>query len=240
MDIKKYKGVDYFLYEDIAEFSAFNPNGAVEKNWRMGEKGEYVFTDDGCVCKVIKKHIIGKKNCVMTVMGTFCIDEGREMLGDEDIPSDITRFGRSKGTTLSAKEKLFARYVAEGVNAIEAFKTAFPDANSESYIKNKTKSLLKTNKVDKMISEEKKAMLDSIGASPEIICKAFLDKVNSGDSDSTQLRALENLAKISGLYEQTEKKSETLEVWAGFSPEQLEAVDNGEKKLLGTKTKLRG
>ena len=44
------------------------------------------------------------------------------------------------------------------------------------------------------------------------------------ENDNAKLRSLDSLAKISGLFDTEEKKSEQVTIWAGFSPEQLEEV----------------
>ena len=44
------------------------------------------------------------------------------------------------------------------------------------------------------------------------------------ENDTHKLKALDSLAKMSGLFDNEEKKSEQVTIWAGFSPEQLEEV----------------
>ena len=84
-----------------------------------------------------------------------------------------------------------------------------------------------------MIKEEIQKILQEEEADPGYIIGRFKTIADLSESDSNKLRALESLAKISGLFDTQEKKQEQLTVWAGFSPEQLESIENsGSKKML--------
>ena len=133
---------------------------------------------------------------------------------------------------ITGKQQLFVQYVAKGDNAIDAYKKAHPDAKSESYIKHRTNSLLKTESVQKMIKKEIQECLASEGVTPEWIIGKYKTVVDVADKNADCLRALESLTKISGLFDTQDTKSEQLTVWAGFSPEQLEALNNENKKLV--------
>ena len=84
-----------------------------------------------------------------------------------------------------------------------------------------------------MVKEEIKEILNAEGVSPEYIIRLYKDIADISERDSDRLRSLDALAKMSGLFE-TDKKQEQLTVWAGFSPEQLEAIksDKTEQKVL--------
>ena len=62
--------------------------------------------------------------------------------------------------------------------------------------------------------------------------------VEIAERPSDILRSLDSLAKIAGLFD-GEKKQESLTVWSGFSPEQMEALKSGHTKteLIGHKEK---
>ena len=83
-----------------------------------------------------------------------------------------------------------------------------------------------------MIKKEIKEVLASEGVSPEWIIGKYKTIADVADRESDSLRALESLSKIAGLFDTQDTKSEQLTVWAGFSPEQLEALNNGDKKLV--------
>ena len=234
MDFKDIKDTRHYLYDDLGEFQAFVQDTAIVEDWRLADEGDWVLTDDGYVCQVLRLSKIGKNMCIRTLCGTFDIGSKFQMLGEKGIVDNIYSFsGKHSFDTdrVSGKQQLFAQYVAKGDNAIDAYKKSHPDAKSESYIKHRTSSLLKTESVQKMIKKEIQECLASEGVSPEWIIGKYKTVVDMADRESDCLRALESLTKIAGLFDTQDTKSEQLTVWAGFSPEQLEAL-NGTKKLV--------
>ena len=234
MDFQDITDTRHYLYDDLGEFQAFVQDTAIVEDWRLAYEGDWVLTDDGYVCQVLRLSKIGKNMCIRTLCGTFDIASKFQMLGEKGIVDNIYSFsGKHSFDTdrVSGKQQLFAQYVAKGDNAIEAYKKSHPDAKSESYIKHRTSSLLKTESVQKMIKKEIQECLASEGVSPEWIIGKYKTVVDMADRESDCLRALESLTKIAGLFDTQDTKSEQLTVWAGFSPEQLEAL-NGNKELI--------
>ena len=226
MDFKDIKEDRHYLYDNSEEFKALVGNRAIIANWRLGQEGDWVLTDDDYVCQILKRSIIGKNTCVRTLCGTFDINNKSKMLGEKGIVDNIYSFsGKQSFDTdkVSGKQQLFAQYIAKGDNAIEAYKKSHPDAKSESYIKHRTSSLLKTESIQKMIDKKIQEVLASEGATPEYII---------GGIKTIADIAFDTLARMSGMYDTQDKKSEQLTVWAGFSPDQLEALNNGNKKLV--------
>ena len=245
MDFKAIKGIDNYIYDNIKEFQALKPDTPYVEIWRQANEGDWVKTDDGYFCQILKKGNVGATQYVRTILGMFSIkNEKVEMLGEEGIVENIYSFSGNykaiqdyKKNDLSAKETLFARYIASGVDAIESFRKVYPNAKKESYIKDKTQRLLKKESVQKMIKDEIKEVLAEEGVTPEWIVAKYRDIVDLSERDTDKLRSLDALSKISGLFD-TEQKKEQLTVWAGFSPEQLEALNSGgETKLIGHKEK---
>ena len=235
MDFKDIKENRHYLYDNLEEFKAFVPNTPIIEDWREGMEGDWILTDDDCVCQILKMSKIGKKDCIRTLCGTFDVNGSYKIFGDNGIVDNIYSFSgkySSDSDKISGKQKLFAQYVAKGDNAINAYKKSHPDAKSESYIKHRTSSLLKTESVQKMIKKEIQECLASEGVTPEWIIGKYKTVVDIADKESDCLRALESLTKIAGLFDAQDTKSEQLTVWAGFSPEQLEALNNENKKLV--------
>jgi hypothetical protein len=245
MDFKVIKGINNYIYDNEKEFRAFKPNEIFVDNWRYANENDWVMTDDGFFCQILKKGNVGTTQYVRTVLGMFSINNQKvNMLGDEGIVENIYSFSGNyktiqsyKENNVNAKETLFARYVASGIDTIEAFKKVYPSAKKDSYIKDKTQRLLKKESVQNMIKEEIKEVLANEGVTPEWIIGKYRDIVALSERDTDKLRSLDALSKISGLFD-TEQKKEQLTVWAGFSPEQLEALNNGGKtELIGHKEK---
>lgn len=247
MDFKEIKGKRNFLYDSVVEFNSLSQGQEISGHWKDGYEGDWVMTDDGHVCSILKRFAVknsnGNKNieCVRTVCGTFRVnDKNRLMLGKDGIAENIYSFS---GTTVSkkrlakkgsGKEMLFARYVATGMDAKEAFTKVYTKAKSKKYINEKVNSLLKSEKISSMISEERSSLLNGLGVSNEWIIERYRDMVEVSERPADILRSLDSLAKIAGLFE-AEKRQESLTVWSGFSPEQMEALKDGSAKteLIG-------
>ena len=243
MDFKVIKNTEHYIYDDSQEFKLHNPVGVVRHNWRHGDQGEWVFTDDDFVCQILKKSYINKNKdiCIRTVCGTYLAkDMDREMLGENGIPENIYTFsGKNIGQkkfnkkNRTSSELMFARYAASGMGTIEAYKLAFPDAKSEDYIKSRSEKLLKTERIDKMISKEIRAKLDEEGVTDNWLIERYKTIADMAESDTAKLRSLDSLSRMSGLFEIAQSKQEKLEIWAGFSPEQLaEVKKHGKPELI--------
>ena len=240
MDFKEIKGKFHYLYDSLEEFRANYPDSEPERGWREGIEGEWVFTDDKCVCQVLKVYYlkdadgIKSNKVVRTVCGSFVASrKNTQMLGENGVAENIYRFsGKNRNNKLPNK-RIFARYVAAGVGVAQAYSMTYPRAESKNYIKTAAQHLLRQENVQNMVTEEIKSILASEGVTPEYIIQRYKDIADLAERDGDKLRSLDSLAKISGLFN-TEKKKEQLTVWAGFSPEQLEAIKNGqETKLIG-------
>ena len=118
----------------------------------------------------------------------------------------------------------------------EAYSRVYPKANDRQYIKNAANKLLQQKKVMQMVKEEISLILKEEGVTPEYIIQKYKDIADISERDQDRLRSLDALAKMSGLFN-TEQKKEELTVWAGFSPEQLEAIKGENTKVLAHKEK---
>ena len=246
MEFKEIKGKKHYLYESLEEFTVFCPNISPVNNWRNALEGEWTLTDDLFVCQVLRRSELSHPNykkprtLVRTVCGSFIVEQKtHQMLGDNGIAENIYAFSgnydaiyeRAKERKLNNREFLFARYVAAGENQIKAFKKAYPKAKDEKYIKKKSNSLLQKEEIRTMVKEEIKKILQEEGVTPEWIIGKYKDIADISDRDCDRLKAVKDLATIAGMFN-TEKKQEQLTVWTGFTDEQMEALQNGQKAKL--------
>ena len=244
MDFKKIKGREHRLYDNMAEFMAFNESLAVSGDWRHGDEGDWVYTDDLYVCQILRVfHVTvpssGKKQkCIRTVCGSFVVGQKNlKMIGERGVAENIYTFSSTYDTIKEVREKktsskklLFAQYVAAGMDLSKAYSIVYPKAKDSQYIKTAANKLLQQKKVQQMVKEEIKDILNAEGVSPEYIIRLYKDIADISERDTDRLRSLDALAKISGLFD-TEKKQEQLTVWSGFSPEQLEAIKNDQNDI---------
>tara|TARA_Y100000401_G_C8307597_1_gene217863 strand:- start:306 stop:1061 length:756 start_codon:yes stop_codon:yes gene_type:complete len=246
IDCKTIKGITHFLYSTQNYKKASNSEDIVLNHWRNGNEGEWVLTDDNCVVQILKKgYITDKKNnkiaYIRTICGTFSLDSNDIMEGKiaENIytfarTNEYNRFVKKEG--VSSREVLFAKYIAKGENAVSAYTRAY-STNNESYAKSRSTQLLKTKRIQQMISEEVKKVLDEEGVSPNYIISRYKQISDIGENDAVTLRALDSLAKISGLFNTEDKKQEQLTVWTGFTPEQIEAIKQEKLVAVGENEK---
>ena len=243
MDFKSIKGNPHYLFDDLQEYKAFGNDDDVISTWREGNEGDWVYTDDGYICQILKKSSVSHpgyktpRTMIRTVCGSFiCEQKSHKILGDKGVVENIYTFsGNSKAKISYVKDRkmnnrefLFARYVASGENALSAYKKAYPMAQNENYIKKKSNFLLQKEEIRTMVKEEIQKILNEEGVTPEWIIGKYRDIVALSDSDSNKLRSLESLTKIAGLFD-TEKKQEQLTVFQGFTPKQLEALQGGKE-----------
>ena len=244
MDIKRIKGQEHALYDNMKEFMAFNPMSKPTGDWRRGKEGDWVYTDDLHVCQILRIFFVtvpstGKKQkCIRTVCGSFVVGQANlKMIGERGVAENIYTFSSTYDTIKEVREKktsskklLFAQYVAAGMDLSKAYSIVYPKAKDSQYIKTAANKLLQQKKVQQMVKEEIKDILNAEGVSPEYIIRLYKDIADISERDTDRLRSLDALAKMSGLFD-TEKKQEQLTVWSGFSPEQLEAIKNDQNDI---------
>ena len=233
------KGEQYVLYKNEKEFYEHNPEKKIHHNWRTAKDGDWVKSDDGKVTVVIKRGHIDKHNkngneYIRTLLGMVNC-ERTKYIGGEPI-KDIWRFckvswyEKTLNGGLSIKKRMFAKYVAAGIEPLIAYKKAYPQSSSDDYVKQRTQLLIKNKKVKQLIDKEIEILLSDTGITKSYLLeqtKEIVEKQEAKDSD--KLRAIETLMKISGLLN-TEKKSESvalIQEFTGFSKEKLNAFKTG-------------
>ena len=243
-NVKVIKGKTHRLYTTTEKFNKTYPNYGKLMHWRFGDTGDWVLTDGDppCVVPVLKRGAIKdrklKKNYyIRTICGSYMVDRKKEMCGQiaENIytfsgTNELKRFLNREGAT--SKESLFAQYVAVGDDPVDAYLKIYNTENRQ-YAMQAVGRLLKTQRMKNMIKEEIRTVLEQEGVSPNYIVKRIKKVCDSGKRDGDVLRGLEQLAKMSGLFDSEEKNTQQLTVWSGFSPEQLEGVKSEQVLIHG-------
>jgi len=246
MDLKTIKNANHYLFDNLEEYKAFGRIEDVVGSWRNGDEGDWVYTDDGYICQILKKSKVSHpgykqlRTMIRTVCGSFiCEQKSHKILGENGVVENIYTFSgnykatysRAKDRKLKNREFLFARYVASGDDVISAYQKAYPMAENKNYIKNKSNILLQKEEIRTMVKEETQKILNEEGVTAEWLIGKYRDIVDMSERDTDKLRSLESLSKISGLFD-TEKKQEQLTVFQGFTPKQLEALQGGKETNL--------
>ena len=55
MNSRTIKGIDHLLFDNEDEFNKYMPNTPIITDWRNGNEGDWVLTDDGQICQVLKR-----------------------------------------------------------------------------------------------------------------------------------------------------------------------------------------
>ena len=231
------------LYQNVDEFRNFYPEKKLLSDWRTAHEGEWIVTDDLQVCKILRRSTMktssGKTmDYVRTILGTYTTNPNVDMGGIP--PKNIYSFSNKKFCKKLREERenptnnefLFAKYVAKGMNPTDAYLRVFP-TNKYQYAKETARGLLKTERIQKLVTEEIEVILSDIGASKQYLlemAKSVIDNIDGKDGD--KLRAIELLMKIAGMFP-NEKKTESLTVFQGFSEEQLKRISSDNIKVIG-------
>ena len=238
MNYKEIKGKKHFIYT-IEEWESKYPESKLV-SWRIGQEGNWVLTDDNHVVQILKRAKYNNTEIVRCITGTFNVN--RDIRMGSEIPDNIYSFSKYKVAENFKNRKkatndefLFAQYIASGQDTVSSYLKAYK-TNNKNYARKRANELLRSERVRKMVSKEIKDILESEGVSNNYMIQVFKQVADLAERDNDKLRAVENLAKIAGLYE-TEKKSEQLTVFAGFTDEQMKAISNGQQKPILTAKK---
>lgn len=165
MDIKIIKKEKHYLFDSLIEYKKLYKE-KVSSNWRHGEEGEWVYTDDFYICQILKKvklnHPGYKTPRIMmrTVCGSFIVQQKtHKMLGGDGVADNIYAFSGNNNAkknyardrNLNTREFIFASFISSGLNPVNSYKKAYPKSKDLDYIKRKSHFLLKKKAVRKMI-----------------------------------------------------------------------------------------
>ena len=247
MNKRTINGIDRIVYVDQADFRSTYPYTDLLKDWREGHEDDWVLTDDGQVCQILKRGVLrnnkgGKtySNYVRTAIGSFVCKDNIKMEGE--LRKNIYTLGKGDKTAYeirrdrekpTKREFLFAKYVAKGDDMVDAFLKVYPTENSD-YAKQESQILMNTKRIRNLIREEIDKIMNEADITPLYILEKMKDIIESDESrDSDKVSLLRELVSIAGMKD-TEKRSESVTVFQGFSPEQLDAIGGKDTKKLAS------
>ncbi len=220
----------------------FEPQDEIPKSlnvlsdWRKGRIGDWVKTDDECVIQVLRRGQMLRskgrdkvREYIGTCTGTFPI--GPRVKMDASKRANIYSFGGSKSPdtilldreNLTKAESVFVLYVSKGMAIEEAYIKAFP-TNNIRYAKEKSASLIKTERIKTAMKEELKPVLEELGINEEYIIKGIKSEAETADKSDTRLKALFKLSDIMDLEDKNQTKVTQISgaVFKGFGEANLE------------------
>lgn len=245
---KTINGISHYIFPNKEEFRKKFAKERLYDDWKGAPEGAWVVTDDGQVLEILKKGEMRKGQAttyapyVRTLLGMRIINRNADLSGDP--PKHIYSFSDNKTPVkrrlerkkYNGREFIFAQHVAKGLDPIDAYLRSFP-TNKRSHAELSAKLLLKTKRVQKLISQKIEEKMNSLGLSEEWLLDEVKNIIeDTGAKDNSKLRALDMLMKIRGMFPTSEQKSESLTVFQGFTPEQLDAIQRGNVKTKKLKS----
>ena len=221
------------VYDSIEEVPS---NISVISNWRNGDVGDWVLTDDECVIQIIRKgKMIQKKRPISyigTCTGTFIVNKKTVM--DADRRANIYSFGGNKTPdeivasrrNLTANEELFVQYVSSGMQPQDAYVKAFP-TNNKQYARMKSVNLIKTERIKTAMKEELKPVLEELGINETTILENINNIAVSSEKDETRLKALFKLSDIMDLEDKNSAKVQQITgvQFQGFDDKMIDVAE---------------
>ena len=238
------KKQDHIVYENVDEFPK---DLTYLKDWRMGDIGDWVLSDDGCIIQVLRSGAFARPTkkikalkYVGTCTGTFICKADYKM--DCDKRENIYNIsGKSPYTQtierkeVTHRERLFAQFMAEGMERTEAYLRAF-ETKSRHHAHAQAGLLLKQERIRKVMKEELKPVLKALNINDSVVLENIRDIALSGEEKaSDRLKALFELADILEIKE-TKKEITAIggAVFKGFLPDHTEVIEE-RKQILGDK-----
>ena len=212
MRFYKVKGIKHTVYETEKEVP---PHVNIVKDWRMGNVGDWVLTDDESVIQILRKGSMLRKNgeraYVGTCTGTFLVLKGTYMdtskrvniysFGGDSTPEQVVANRRN----MTANEELFVTYIGQGLNPEDAYVKAFP-TNNKQYARMKAVNLIKTERIKTAVKEELKPVLEELEIDPKMVLENIKIVAQTSEKDDTRLKALFKLSDILDLEDKNTAK----------------------------------
>jgi len=240
------KGVPHYVYDTYEEFKENCPSEEIHDNWRTGNEGDWVWSDDGRIVQLLKvsknvNHPGDRKNYkyangwVRTVVGSFLNRHTVKM--DTDFLQHPNRYTFSKTikdtskrvkerTKVTNKEKQFATNIVVGMGAVKAYKKAYNEM-SDNKAGKKAAVLLKQERVMKEIEKSVLDVAKTLGIDHEYILGKLKHLADYSEDDNIILQSTKELGKIVGTSGSNVKQIETgiVGMFQGFGSEDLQIAE---------------
>ena len=228
--VNKFK---YVVYDSMEEVPS---HITVVKDWRDGQIGDWILTDDECILQVLRRGSMGRKSgeqeYIGTCTGTFPISDN--VIMDADKRLNIYSF--SGNTTpeqavinrkkMTANEELFVQYISQGLTPEDAYVKAFP-TNNKRYARMKAVNLIKTERVKTAVKEELKPILEELDINEKFVLENIKIVAQTSEKDDTRLKALFKLSDIMDLEDKNASKVQQVTgiAFQGLTSDMIDAAE---------------
>ncbi len=208
----KVKGIKHTVYETESEVP---PHIKIVSDWRKGNIGDWVLSDDESVIQILRKGSMlrhnGERAYIGTCTGTFLVLKDTYM--DTNKRVNIYSFGGnstpeqavSNRRKMTANEELFVTYLSQGLSPEDAYVKAFP-TNNKRYARMKAVNLIKTERVKTAVKEELKPILEELEIDERFVLEGIRVEAQTAEKSDTRLKALFKLSDILDLEDKNSAK----------------------------------
>ena len=259
MEKQTIKGVPHYVYDTYEEFKENCPSEEIHDDWRTGNEGDWVWSDDGRIVQLLKvsksvNHPGDRKNYkyangwVRTIVGSFLNRHTVKM--DTDFSQHPNRYTFSKTikdtnkrvkerTKVTNKEKMFATNIVVGMGAVKAYQKAYSEMSKDKAGK-KAAILLKQERVMKEIEKSVLDVAKTLGIDHEYILSKLKHLADYSEDDNIILQSTKELGKIVGTSSNNVKQIETgiVGMFQGFGTDDIQIAER--KKELPKEVKQDG
>lgn len=223
------------------DYKYYTPKEAKEKdieyyeNWRDGDKGDWVLTDDGWIVRVLYRkrrtvNEVNKNGIIRIATGTFPTREGTE-LHTEHKGNRFTIGGRSSVEAIrerdpTIRDEIFVKQFIDTGDKYKAAEIAYHDRTDKAQ-KRIAANLLRNEKVRNLVSKKAQEAFQDLGIDFKWVAKNYKSLFDEVDDDKEKRKLLENIADIIGMNEKTKKK-QIEGSYSGFSSKSVEAAEEEE------------
>ncbi len=237
------KGIPRYVFDNEQEFRDMFPDATLVKDWRDGEKNDWVLTDDKKVTQILNKKTMKNTSIkafdeyFVTLLGPCFGSSKMEGEPKKDYNSFSTR-KNIEDKPLTWREIRFVKMIAHGEVPMTAYLECFETNNKET-AKVKSSVLLKQTRIKQEVEKEIEELLSDIGIDKRWTLEQAKSIVENEDtSDAVKLRALENFMKIQSMYPKEKKTDQLLlgQAFTGFSKDEIlemskvNLIESGEKE----------
>ena len=209
MEYETIHDTKHYVYDSLEEFRTVHTETPVLDDWRDGEEGDWVWSDDGRIVQLLKvdrgaRHPHDRKNYqrhggyVRTIVGTFFLSERTHMDTDFDAHPSRYRFSKKPIKTrerirtrnsCTKKERMFEVMVGAGVKPTDAFEAVF-DRSKKRDVYELTILLLKQERIMQEIAKTVEDAAKRVGLTHEYVFEKLKGFIEDDEAKALGFQAL--------------------------------------------------
>uniref|UniRef100_A0A6M3IUJ3 Uncharacterized protein n=1 Tax=viral metagenome TaxID=1070528 RepID=A0A6M3IUJ3_9ZZZZ len=221
MEYRVIRNVNHYIFDSEDEFNKhfkkdeFGNIPIVQSEWRVAQKGAWVWSDDGRIVQILYRGKISDtsrlpnpaKHYIRTVVGTFMCRPNWTM--DTDFRKHVNRYTlsgncnvymRKTRDRLSKKELQWIALMRLGHSPLKAYKLAFPKAKDDFHIATTVTSLLQYKRIVNEMNKQAQEAAKKLGMDEEYVLKQHKRIIEEESSAKNVISSLQEVSKIIQIY----------------------------------------